>query len=131
MGGRVSMLFTTTISAAPLVRSGKMKAIALTSAKRLPSMPDVPTIGESVPGYAAEAFQGVVVPAGVSRGIVDKLAAEFISIVKSPEIAQRFEADGAVPVGSSPAQFAAFLRAEMQKWGKVIRDAGIRIESAR
>ena len=131
MGGRVSMLFTTTISAAPLVRSGKMKAIALTSAKRLPSMPDVPTIAEAVPGYAAEAFQGVVVPAGVPRGIVDKLAAQFVSIVKSPEIVQRFEADGAVPVGSLPAQFAAFLKTEMQKWGKVIRDAGIQIESTR
>jgi tripartite-type tricarboxylate transporter receptor subunit TctC len=113
------------------VRSGKMKAIALTSAKRLPSMPDVPTIGESVPGYAAEAFQGVVAPAGVPRAIVDKLATELVGIVKSPEIVQRFEADGAVAVGSSPAQFAAFLRTEMQKWGKVIRDAGIQIESAR
>jgi tripartite-type tricarboxylate transporter receptor subunit TctC len=108
-----------------------MKAIALTSAKRLPSMPDVPTIAETVPGYAAEAFQGVVAPSGVPRGIVDKLAAQFMSIVKSPEIGQRFEADGAVPVGSSPAQFAAFLKTEMQKWGKVIRDAGIQIESAR
>ena len=131
IGGRVSMLFTTTISAAPLVRSGKMKAIALTSAKRLPSMPDVPTIGETVPGYAAEAFQGVVAPAGVPRAVLDKLAGELIAIVKSPEIGQRFEADGAVPVGSSPPQFAAFLKTEMQKWGKVIRDAGIQIEAAR
>jgi tripartite-type tricarboxylate transporter receptor subunit TctC len=131
IGGRVNMLFTTTISAAPHVRSGKLKAIALTSAKRLPSMPDVPAIAETVPGYAAEAFQGVVAPAGVARPIVDKLAAEFIAIVKSPEIGQRFEADGAVPVGSSPQQFAAFLRNEMQKWGKVIRDAGVQLESAR
>jgi tripartite-type tricarboxylate transporter receptor subunit TctC len=128
IGGRVSMLFTTTISAAPHLRSGKLKAIALTSAKRLPSMPDVPVIAETVPGYAAEAFQGVVAPAGVPRPVVDKLAAEFVAIVKSPEVGQRFEADGAVPVGSSPQQFAAFLRSEMQKWGKVIRDAGIRLE---
>ena len=131
IGGRVNMLFTTTISAAPHVRSGKLKAIALTSAKRLPSMPDLPTIGETVPGYAAEAFQGVVAPAGVPRAIVDKLAAEFVAIVKSPEIGQRFEADGAVPVGSTPPQFAAFLRTEMQKWGKVIKDANIQLESAR
>ncbi|HEX2826464.1 MAG TPA: tripartite tricarboxylate transporter substrate binding protein [Burkholderiales bacterium] len=128
IGGRVNMLFTTTISAAPHLRSGKLKAIALTSAKRLPSMPDVPVIAETVPGYAAEAFQGVVAPAGVPRPIVDKLAAELIAIVKSPEVGHRFEADGAVPVGSSPQQFAAFLRSEMQKWGKVIRDAGIQLE---
>jgi tripartite-type tricarboxylate transporter receptor subunit TctC len=128
IGGRVTMLFTTTISAAPHLRSGKLKAIALTSAKRLPSMPDVPVIAETVPGYAAEAFQGVVAPAGVPRPIVDKLAAELIAIVKSPEVGRRFEADGAVPVGSSPQQFAAFLRSEMQKWGKVLRDAGIQLE---
>ncbi len=128
VGGRVTMLFTTTISAAPHVKSGKLKALALTSAKRLPSMPDVPTIAETVPGYAAEAFQGVVAPAGVPRAIVEKLSAEIGSLVKSREIAQRFEADGAVPIGSTPQQFAAFLKAETQKWGKVIRDAGIKLE---
>ena len=131
IGGRVNMLFTTTISAAPHLRSGKLKALALTSAKRLASMPDLPTIGETVPGYAAEAFQGVVAPAGVSRAIVEKLASEISAIVKSPEVVQRFEADGAVPVGSSPSNFGAFLKTEMQKWGKVIREAGIQIEAAR
>ena len=128
LGGRVSMLFTTTISAAPHIKSGKLKALALTSAKRLPSMPDVPTIGETVPGYAAEAFQGVVAPAGVPRPIIEKLASEFAALVKSREIAERFEADGAIPVGSTPQQFSAFLRSEMQKWGKVIREANIQLE---
>ncbi len=125
IGGRVAMLFTTTISAAPHIASGKMRALALTSGKRLASMPDVPTIGESVPGYRAEAFQGMVAPAGVSPAILKKLSAEVISIVKSPEIVQRFQQDGAEVVGSSPAEFAAFLKAEMQKWRKVISDAGI------
>src|SRR5688500_10531143 len=128
LGGRVTMLFTTTISAAPHIKSGKLKALALTSAKRLPSMPDVPTIGETIPGYHAEAFQAVVAPAGVPRPIIEKLAAEIAAIVKSPEIAARFEADGALPVGSTPQQFAAFLKSEMLKWGKVIREAGIQLE---
>ena len=128
LGGRVSMLFTTTISAAPHIKAGKLRALALTSAKRLPSMPDVPTVAESVPGYAAEAFQGMVAPAGVPRAIVEKLAAEVGGTVKSREIAERFEADGAVPVGSSPQQFAAFLKSEMLKWGKVIREADIKLE---
>jgi tripartite-type tricarboxylate transporter receptor subunit TctC len=128
IGGRVSMLFTTTISAAPHIKSGKLKALALTSAKRLPSMPEVPTIGETVPGYQAEAFQGVVAPAGVPRAIIDKLAAEIMTIVRSREIAERFEADGAVPVGSSPQQFAAFLKGEMSKWSRVIKEANIQLE---
>jgi tripartite-type tricarboxylate transporter receptor subunit TctC len=91
-------------------------------------MPEVPTIAETVPGYHAEAFQGVVAPAGVPRAIVDKIGAEIAAIVRSREIAERFEADGAVPVGSSPREFAAFLRTETQKWAKVIRDAGIQQE---
>ena len=128
IGGRVTMLFTTTISAAPHIKSGKLKALALTSAKRLPSMRDVPTVAETVPGYEAEAFQGVVVPAGVPRPIVDKLAADIASTVKSREVAERFEADGAVPVGSTPQQFAAFLKSEMTKWSKVIREAKIEPE---
>jgi tripartite-type tricarboxylate transporter receptor subunit TctC len=128
LGGRVAMLFTTTISAAPHLKSGKLKALALTSAKRLASMPEVPTIAESLPGYEAEAFQGVVAPAGVPRAIVEKLGAALAAIVKSRDIAERFEADGAVPVGSSPQQFAAFLRSEMVKWGKVVREARIQQE---
>jgi tripartite-type tricarboxylate transporter receptor subunit TctC len=128
LGGRVHMLFTTTISAAPHLKAGKLRALALTSAKRLATMPDLPTIGETLPGYEAEAFQGVIAPAGVPRPIVDKLASEIIATVKSPEVSQRFIADGAVPIGSSPQQFAAFLRSEMAKWGKVIREAGIQLE---
>jgi tripartite-type tricarboxylate transporter receptor subunit TctC len=126
VGGRVTMLFTTTISAAPHIKSGRLRAVAITSAKRQASMPDVPTVGETVPGYHAEAFQGMVVPAGVPQVIVNKLSAEVANIVKSPEIAQRFQLDGAEPVGSTPQEFAAFLKAEMQKWSQVIREAGIK-----
>lgn len=128
IGGRVNMLFTTTISAAPHVNAGKLRAVAITSAKRNASMPEVPTIGESLPGYQAEAFQAVVAPAGVPRAIVDTLAREIAAIVKSPEVTARFNRDGAVPVGSTPQQFAAFLKSEMAKWSKVIQDAGIKLE---
>lgn len=128
LGGRVAMLFTTTISAAPHITAGKLRAVAITSAKRQSSMPDVPTVGETLPGYRAEAFQGMVAPAGVSQAIVNKLSAEVARIVRSPEVAQRFQVDGAEPVGSTPKEFAAFLKTEMQKWSKVIRDAGIKPE---
>ncbi len=126
LGGRVTMLFTTTLSAAPHINSGKMRAVAITSAKRQASMPDVPTVGESLPGYRAEAFQGMVAPAGVPHAIVNKLAAEVARIVKSAEIVQHFQANGAEAVGSTPKEFSAFLKAEMQKWSKVIKDAGIK-----
>ncbi len=128
IGGRVTMLFTTTISAAPHINSGKLKALAITSPKRLASMPNVPTIGESLPGYEAQAFQGMVAPAGVPRAIIEKLAAEVMAIVKSRDIAERFAQDGAVAVGSTPDEFTAFLKSEMLKWAKVIKEAGIKLE---
>ncbi len=128
LGGRVTMLFTTTISAAPHIKAGKLRAVALTSAKRQASMPDVPTVGETLPGYRAEAFQGMVAPAGVPQAVVNKLSAEVARIVRSPEVTQRFQLDGAEAVGSTPKEFAAFLKAEMQKWSKVIKDAGIKPE---
>lgn len=129
IGGRVTMLFTTTISAAPHINSGKLRAVAITSVKRQPSMPDVPTVGETLPGYRAEAFQGMVVPAGTPRAVVEKLSAEVARIVKLPDVTQRFQLDGAEAVGSTPKEFAAFLNAEIQKWSKVIKDAGIKAEN--
>ena len=128
IGGRIALLFTTTISAAPHIKAGKLRALALTSVKRQASMPDVPTVGESLPGYHAEAFQGMVVPAGTPSAVVEKLSAEVARIVKLPEVTQRFQLDGADAVGSTPKAFAAFLQAEMQKWRNVIRDAGIKPE---
>ena len=128
IGGRVTMLFTTTISAAPHIASGKLRALALTSGKRLASMANVPTIGETVPGYRAEAFQGMVAPAGVPTAILNKLSAEVISITKSTEVVQIFQRDGAEVVGSTPREFSAFLKTEMQKWSKVIKDAGIQAD---
>lgn len=128
IGGRVTMLFTTTISAAPHIKTGKVKALALTSAKRLDNMPGVPTIGETLKGYQAEAFQGMIAPAGVPRAIIEKLAKEVGVIVQSPEMVKTFEASGAIAVGSPPAVFAAFLKNETAKWGKVIKEAGIKLE---
>ncbi|MGE5525426.1 MAG: tripartite tricarboxylate transporter substrate-binding protein, partial [Rhodospirillaceae bacterium] len=128
LGGRVTMLFTTTISAAPHIKSGKLRPVAITSGKRLATMHDVPTIAETLPGYQAEAFQGMMAPAGVPRPVLEKISAEVARIVRTPDITERFNLDGAVPVGSTPKEFDAFLRSEMQKWGKVIRDANIKLE---
>lgn len=128
IGGRISMLFTTTISAVPHIKAGKVKGLAITSAKRLDSMPEVPTIGETLKGYSAEAFQGMVAPAGVPRPIVDKLAREVIAALQTPDLVKAFAASGAVAVGSTPAEFNTFLNSEMAKWGKVIKEANIKLE---
>ena len=128
IGGRVTMLFTTTISAAPHIKSGRLRALAVTSVKRHPSMPEVATVGESLPGYHAEAFQGMMVPAGTPPAIVARLSAGVARVVQLPDVVQRFNLDGAEPVGSTPQEFAAFLKAEMQRWRKVIQDAAIKPE---
>ena len=113
---------------APHIKTGKVKAMALTSAKRLDNMPGVPTIGETLKGYQAEAFQGMIAPAGVPRAIIEKLGREVAAIVQSPEIGKTFEASGAIAVGSTPAVFTAFLKNETAKWAKVIKEAGIKLE---
>ncbi|HTE15453.1 MAG TPA: tripartite tricarboxylate transporter substrate-binding protein, partial [Burkholderiales bacterium] len=128
IGGRVSMLMTTTISAAPHVKSGKLRALAVTSPKRLAAMPDVPAIAETVPGYEADAFQAMVAPAGVPREIIRQLASDIAEIIKLPDVRERITADGAEPIGSTPEAFAAFLKKESAKWGKVVKDSGAKIE---
>ena len=126
IAGRVTMLMTTTISAAPHVKSGRLRALAITSPKRLAAMPEVPAIGETVPGYEADAFQGMVAPAGVPKEIVRQLADDIAAIVRLPEIRERIIADGAEPIGSTPEAFSVFLKKEMLKWGKVVKESGAR-----
>ena len=128
IAGRVSMLMTTTISAGPHVKSGKLRALAVTSPKRLAAMPDVPAIAETVPGYEADAFQAMVAPAGVPREIIRQLAADIAGILKLPDVRERITADGAEPIGSTPEAFAAFLKRETVKWGKVVKDSGAKAE---
>ena len=124
IAGRVTMLMTTTISAGPHIKSGRLRALAVTSAKRLAAMPEVPVIGETVPGYEADAFQAMAGPAGIPQDIVRQLADDIAAILKLPDVRERLTADGAEPVGSTPAAFAAFLEKEMVKWGKVVKESG-------
>jgi tripartite-type tricarboxylate transporter receptor subunit TctC len=128
IAGRVSMLMTTTISAGPHVKSGKLRALAVTSPKRLAAMPDVPAIAETVPGYEADAFQAMVAPAGVPREIVRQLANDIADILRLPDVRERITADGAEPIGSTPEVFAVFLKKETTKWGKVVKDSGAKAE---
>ncbi|MFM9972052.1 MAG: tripartite tricarboxylate transporter substrate binding protein [Burkholderiales bacterium] len=107
-----------------LIRGGKMRAIAMTSIKRANSMPDVPTVAESgFPGFDATSWQGLFVPAATSRDVVQRLSAEAVKALQSPEVTQKLPALGQLPVGSTPEQFEAQFRADLQKFEKVVRDA--------
>ena len=129
VAGQVSMVFGDAASTATQVRAGKLRALAVTGTSRLPLLPDAPTVAEAgLPGYEATAWHGWLAPAGTPAAIVSRLQSEVAAILRLPDIRERLARDGIEAVGSTPEQFAAYIRAEVDKWGKVVRDAGIRLE---
>jgi len=129
MGGQVQLMFGTTVSALPHVRAGKLRALAVTSPKRSPSAPDVPTIAESgVPGYDHTPWNGFLAPAQTPRAIIARLNEETARILHSPDTKAVFMNEGAEPVGNKPEEFGAIIKSEIAKWGKVIQAAGIRAD---
>jgi len=129
LSGQVQMMFSNMLPAMPQVRAGKLIGLATTSAKRSPAAPDVPTVAESgYPGFEAESWHGVVVPAGTPAPIVKRLYTELKRITDDPTVKERFAADGTMVVGSTPEAFAALVRSESAKWAKVIKAAGIKAE---
>jgi tripartite-type tricarboxylate transporter receptor subunit TctC len=128
IGGHIHMgidSMTTTIAHA---QSGAVRALAVSTPQRNPSMPDLPTIGETLPGYEATAWQGMFAPAGTPRPIVDRLAAETKRILEMPEIASSLTAVGAEPAPMPPDAFAAFARTERAKWKEVVKVSGARVD---
>jgi tripartite-type tricarboxylate transporter receptor subunit TctC len=129
LGGHISMYFATTPSVMPHVRSGKLRALGVTTAKRSPSVPDVPTIEESgLTGFEQSAWHGLFAPAGTPEPIITKLSAEVVRILRLPDVEQRFAAQGVDIIGSSPAEFAAFIRQDVVKYEKLIKAANIHVE---
>ncbi len=130
IGGQVDMMFDTTVVAAPHIQSGKLRAIAVTSAKRLASMPDVPTVAESgVPGlqdFEVVSWQAIFVPAGTPAPIVTRLHDEIRKVLAQPEMQARLRSFGMEPVDMTTAQIAAFQKAEVDKWAQVIKAANIK-----
>lgn len=126
MGNHVQLMFDSMITTMPLVEGGKLRALAVTGKSRSPALPDVPTIAESgLPEYEATGWTGIVVPAGTPRDIVVKLNRAIVDAVKSPDVQAAFKKQAAVPVGSTPEEFTAFIRKETDKWGQTIRAANI------
>lgn len=129
IAGRMHFTFGSPVSTLPHVKDGRLRLIAVTTAKRAPALPDVPTVAESgVPGYEFTGWMGLLAPAATPREIVAKLHQETARIVHLPEVKLRFVIDAADPVGSTPQQFASFLKAEIERWTKVVRQAGIKAE---
>ena len=126
MAGRVDIMFESLQSIAPSARAGLVRPLGVSGATRSPAFPDLPTIGEAVPGYLAPTWTGVIAPAGVPRPIVDKLNAAINQAIKSDSFKEKFAKIGDEPGGGTPEDFAATIRADSAKWGDVIQRAGIK-----
>jgi len=129
IGGQVDYMFDSVTSALPHIRSGKLRAIAVTTTKRSSALPGVPTIAEAgLPGYDLSPWFAVYMPAGTPRPVVVKINAALVEAMKLPDVKARFATIGAEAVGSTPEQLATHLEAEMAKWGKIIQARGIRAD---
>lgn len=129
LSGQAKLMFGGMIGTLPHVRSGRLKAIAVSSAKRSPVVPDVPTIAESgFPGYEAATWYGVLAPAVTPASIVRKLNADIIGTLNHPELKQRLAGQGAAPAPSTPEEFAAYIKTEVTKWAKVVKESGAHVD---
>ena len=130
MGGRVPVMCSTLPSAVPHIKAGKARALAVTSVKRSPAVPDVPTVAETsgLAGYEATTWQGLLFPADTPRARVERMHDEVVAVLKQNDVASRLRDIGYEPVGSSPRQFGDYIKTELVKWRKVITSAGIKAE---
>ena len=129
LAGNVQLRFGSVVPVLPHVRSGRLRGLAISSAKRYAPLPDVPTIAESgLPGYKVESFYAVVAPAGTPRAIIAKLNAEMVRSLKTPEVAAHMAADGAEVIASSPEELAKSLREDYERWAKPVKDSGARVD---
>ncbi len=129
VAGDTQITFANYSDALPQIRAGKLRALGITSAKRFPQSPDVPTIAEAgVPGYVVESWNGLFAPAGTPPEIVTRIALAVQQGFRDPALRKRMEDIGATPVGDTPEQFRALVASEMQKWGNFVRSTGIKVE---
>jgi tripartite-type tricarboxylate transporter receptor subunit TctC len=129
IGGQADLMFDTMLSAMPQVKTGKLRALAVTSAARSPAAPDLPTVAESgLPGYAAIAWNGLLAPAGTPKDVVAKLNAELKKTLETADVKERFAAQGFAAAWSPPEQYAAFIQSELAKWAKVVKASGATLD---
>ena len=129
LGGQVQMMFDNMPVSLPHAKAGKLRALAVTSLKRSPALPDVPTMDEEgLKGFDATSWFGLLAPAGTPKDIITKLNAASVAALATPDMRERLAAQGADPVGNSPDQFAAFIKAEIEKWAKIVKASGARVD---
>jgi tripartite-type tricarboxylate transporter receptor subunit TctC len=128
VGGHVLLMFNNMLSAMPHVKSGRLRAVAVTSLKRSAAIPELPAIAETLPGYEANGWYAAFAPAATPRELVAKINGDMNRAMRMPDVTQRLAGDGVEPVGTTPEQFGAYLRQEMAKWGKVARASGAKID---
>jgi tripartite-type tricarboxylate transporter receptor subunit TctC len=129
IGGHTQMMIDAISTMAPTVQAGQVRALGVTGKKRSAIMPDVPTIAEAgVPGYEATIWLGIMAPKGTPQPIVDRLNAEIIKIVNRPDVKEAWAKQGVEPLAMSPAEFDTYLRADIEKWAKVVKDAGVKVQ---
>jgi tripartite-type tricarboxylate transporter receptor subunit TctC len=128
LAGEASVMFETATAALPHVKTGKLRALGVTTAKRSPLVPDVPAIAEVVPGYSVNLWFGASVPAGTPKEIVDQLNADMSRVARTPELKEKFASLGLEPLGGTPEQTTAAIKAEIDTWARVVRDAKIPVE---
>jgi tripartite-type tricarboxylate transporter receptor subunit TctC len=132
LAGQVQLLFGSVSTSLPLVKTGRLRALAVTSAKRLAAVPEVPTIAESgLPAYEVVQWFGIAAPAGVSRPIVTKFNHELVTILSLPDVRESFGRQGLEPVGSTPEAFAAYIKSELAKWSRIFKETGLQGEQLR
>ncbi|MDB5809209.1 MAG: tripartite tricarboxylate transporter receptor family protein [Betaproteobacteria bacterium] len=128
LAGQVSLMFNNMLSAMPHVKSGKLRAVAVTSAKRSSAVPELPTIAETIPGFEASGWYGAFAPAATPRDIIAKLNGEINKFMRSPDVTQRLAGDGVEAVTMTPAEFGIYLHNEIVKWGKVVKISGATVD---
>lgn len=124
MSGRVPLLIDPLFSSMPYIKAGKLKALAVAGAQRDPSAPDIPTVAETLPGFNVQSMFGLVVPRATPPDIVDKISKDIAGVLATPEFKKRLNDIGMTPVGTTPAQFDAYIKTEMTKWAKVVKTTG-------
>ena len=128
VAGRIQFLISDVAAALPLVKEKRIKALAITSLRRAPRLPDVPTLAETIPGFEIVNWYGLMVPATTPRPIVQRLNSEIVKALRDPDMMSRLVENGALPLVSTVEEYETYLRSEMERWSKVIKSAGVKVE---
>jgi tripartite-type tricarboxylate transporter receptor subunit TctC len=129
LGGEIAIYMSSIPPALPMLSSGRVKAIGVTSARRMPSLPNVPTIAEGgLPGYEVTNWYGVMAPAGIPKDVLTRVNADLVRILKQPDVQQRFQGEGGDIIANTPDEFGKFIRNEIAKWDKAVKASGAKVD---